>query len=561
MAPRMPWTVDRWEIKERGLASVTQYAQDPETETYRYYKIPAQKILRFTHDQQGLNYEGVSVLRSAYKHYKVKDALYKIAAVSAERWGVGTIVGALPSQITDAETRKEFRDILKHLRSNEVGHIVLPPGSDIDACIKILTPDAGNPMLEHILSMIRHHDVLIARSVLAEFISLGETNFGSRSVSNDQLRFFLMSIESVAEYVTHVVMHGNPGECRGIEDLVHMNFGAETPIPLLSWHRIYRHDTAAIANSVAQLVQTGVIVPTEGLDAWARGLIGAPEEAQVNVSPTRREPQATTEPQCGHTKLQEGWRELHPWERRVKFQEYKATHSDLEDEFVREWRNTLDKQLAFVQSELGDTIEPDDLDKLRSMSIPYRGALVASLYAVLSRARQHGMHSVYDEINEGDGGWDDEWAEEDSVSHSLLVAEAEAAADALISKVERAITYYALPLLAAGAVVSTADIIGSVRDLSDRDAISEAQSAVRTSWGMGRTAGSERSQKVVKQGWYSAILDDNVCSECEPRDGTPVMPGEIVTPNPDCLGESKCRCITVWELVPGADLASAWDED
>lgn len=560
LAPRMPWTVDRWVVKGGKLIEVVQYAQDPETETYKYYSIPARKVLRFTHDQQGLNFEGTSILRAAYKHYKIKDALYKIAAISAERWGVGTVVGSLPQHITDPESRAEFKDILKNLRSNEVGHIVLPPGSDIDACIKILTPEGGNPMLEHILGMVRHHDVLIARTVLAEFLSLGETNFGSRSVSRDQLDLFFASIESIAAYVAHVVMFGHQDECRGLTDLVQMNFG-DVPIPRLAWDKLRKQDMAQLANALAQLVQVGAVTPTEELDAWARSVIGAPEE----VGRKELLPTAKKASEHSHTKkLQEGfWRELFPWERHVNFQEYVATHADLEAEFVAEWRRILDKQLEFMADELGPELGPEDVDRLRGSLVPYRGTLVAKLYDILVRARRHGLKSVYTELTRSMGKWDEEWEVEDAPTKSLLMAQAEASADSLIAKVERTARHVALPVLAAGATLATSDLVQRIRDMSDRDARFEAMATVRTAWGMGRNMAGDRSQRYIMVGHYSAVMDEDTCGACEMEDGREVLPGEHATPNPDCAGGAACRCVTIWELQPLTDLdalADEWDE-
>lgn len=76
-----------------------------------------------------------------------------------------------------------------------------------------------------------------------------------------------------------------------------------------------------------------------------------------------------------------------------------------------------------------------------------------------------------------------------------------------------------------------------------------AAEADHAALGLGRDAeGSSRSD-VIKEAYYSAILDESVCGPCEEADGETGTPSEITpTPNPDCQGFGKCRCVTVFVL-------------
>jgi len=50
---------------------------------------------------------------------------------------------------------------------------------------------------------------------------------------------------------------------------------------------------------------------------------------------------------------------------------------------------------------------------------------------------------------------------------------------------------------------------------------------------------------------YSALLDGATCAACEPMDGevtTDLTLAEGWTPNPDCEGGDRCRCLTVYEM-------------
>ena len=87
--------------------------------------IPAAKILLFSFRREGENYEGVSVLRSAYKHWYFKDSMYRFDAVRHERQSVGIPVIYLPDQATDQD-KTEAKAIVANIRANEQAGIVMP---------------------------------------------------------------------------------------------------------------------------------------------------------------------------------------------------------------------------------------------------------------------------------------------------------------------------------------------------------------------------------------------------------------------------------------------------
>lgn len=87
--------------------------------------IPASKLLVFTFRREGDNYEGTSVLRSAYKHWYFKDSMYKFDSVRHERQSVGIPVIYLPDNATDAD-KIEAKSIVQNIRANEQTGIVMP---------------------------------------------------------------------------------------------------------------------------------------------------------------------------------------------------------------------------------------------------------------------------------------------------------------------------------------------------------------------------------------------------------------------------------------------------
>lgn len=603
LAPRLPWTIVRWHTDGTRLVAVEQYAQDLAAGQFRSFHIPAEKLLRFTNDQEGLNFEGRSILRPAFKHWKMKDVLYKIGAIRQERWGVGIPVGTLPTTATP-EDEERFVRILRTLRSHEAAYVYLPKGAPIEQCLRILTPE-GQGGTGDLMELIRHHDVMIARAVLAEFISLGETNYGSRAVSSDQAELFYAACQGVAEYIAHVTTWGRPGENRGIADLVRLNFGKEAGVPELRVTGLRRRDAAQIAQALANLVRSGAIWPSPEVERYARSLVGAPEplaqetpksaqagqategaaektEAKRAREPARLkrrpwlsgQPGTCRRPGCGHGAVLRAaesgrlWREPYAWEAHVPFAEYLAHQATWERRFVQAWRRHLDRYVLWVRDELGPTITRAELPKLAGLELP-AGALAQDLYALMRQARHHGRRSVYRELLALAGGRPvpplralAELPGEDE-GDELLRRWAEQSARNLIEKARRTFEYFAMQRLFHEEEVPTDEVAEELMGMSAREAVLESYVALRPAWGLGRNEAGEAFADLVAYGYYSAILDDRVCGVCEEEDGREVAPDEIATPNPDCEGGPRCRCVTIWVLrdeVRPEDVASRWYE-
>ena len=183
--------------KEGGLAGIQQNVWNDST--YKQVVIPVDKLLVFTMEREGSDYRGQSILRAAYKHWYMKNELYKIDAIAAERHGVGLAVFKVPPLIT-ADEEKRVEDIGTRLHAHEKSYIAIPQSYEFD-----LKGVVGS--LHPTVRSIEHHDLQIVRSILAQFINLGAGDVGSYALSQDQSGFFLMALRSVASNICDTVNH------------------------------------------------------------------------------------------------------------------------------------------------------------------------------------------------------------------------------------------------------------------------------------------------------------------------------------------------------------------
>jgi hypothetical protein len=72
--------------------------------------------------------------------------------------------------------------------------------------------------------------------------------------------------------------------------------------------------------------------------------------------------------------------------------------------------------------------------------------------------------------------------------------------------------------------------------------------AINKGWGAGRDIESKNQEKYISRVYYSSVMDQGTCSECEKKDGVYHELGDpaFATPNPDCLGCNRCRCMNIY---------------
>jgi len=258
LAPRLQKTIKKWIIDETGgLAGIEQqaYFVKGNTTNYKTVRIGVDKLVLFTHRQEGSNFEGDSILRSAYKHWFIKDKLYLIQAIGLERFALGVPVIYLPKGATP-EDKEYAKHIVRSWRSLEGAGMVLPDTARVDHI-------EGRYKEGPIQAAIEEHDRAILRSVLASFLSLGSHGVGSWALSRDQSDLFLMSLNSITKTISDTMNR------YVIKPWVDRNFGKRKTYPQLVCENISKMSNTEVLQSLSILMRLGLIEKSEELVNWA----------------------------------------------------------------------------------------------------------------------------------------------------------------------------------------------------------------------------------------------------------------------------------------------------
>ncbi|WP_016888668.1 phage portal protein family protein [Mycobacteroides abscessus] len=282
LAPRPQATISKWNVaRDGGLVSIEQQPASAFTVTPNGMAIPTagpldsvlpvERLVVYLHEPDPGVWIGNSLLRPAYKHWKLKDELMRIEAAAARRHGIGVPwIKGNETDSQDDERMGELLDIASSYSGGESAGLALTEGEEAG----IMSPQ-GTPMDPR--RAIEYHDHQMALVALAHFLNL-DGKGGSYALASVQADTFVQSVQTVADDIR------DTAQAHIVEDLVDINFGEDERAPLLVCDEIgSRQDATAAA--LQMLVNSGLLTPDPRLEAFIRSAAGLPGPTHDDEEP------------------------------------------------------------------------------------------------------------------------------------------------------------------------------------------------------------------------------------------------------------------------------------
>lgn len=429
LAPRIPHSIDRWQIQGKNgqwARGIVQYIETDEFSGLASIEIPEKKLLILTNDKEGDNYAGESILRACYPHWRYKEMLYRISAIAADRFGVGTPAVYLP-QDYGADDKNAANEMGENMRSSDKGYITLPFGYDA----KILTPGNGG-ILGNIESMIEHHNRMILTSVLTQFLGLGGENSGSYALSEDQSSFFLRFVEDKARYFATAYNQ------QVIKDIVDYNYGEQEWYPELRFSPIGTKSIENLANTYKALVDSGLLEVDADVKKWIRTAFNLPEMTDADVEEAEDEddgivkPEEPTEPEelVEHhlAEYKQPYRNLTLEEQKIDFKELNEEMNQEEDGLSKELLASAILATGKYTEAILKKLKKQEINKIKDITFGSKKEIKDIYATYINKAYEYGLDMTNKELE---------------VSHTktkvvddVLKADAELYAQAFISEIE-----------------------------------------------------------------------------------------------------------------------------
>jgi hypothetical protein len=274
LAPRHPVDVVDWHYDSNGGPAGVDFT-NPDPLDPDPVPISIKKLLVFSFDKEAGNIQGISLLRSAYKHWYYKEMLYKIDAIQKERHGIGVPVIKLPPNFT-ASDKALAQAMGRNLRTNETAHLVLPPNWEV-----FFAKLEGQPV--DALKSAVHHDLQIQKNIMAPFLD--------KPVGADEMGTFHAACRFIADIIADTINK------YAIPQLVSYNY-ERVGMPRLRATNIgSKVDLRTLSFALRNFVGAKLIEPDERLETYLRDISDLPPKDPATV---RRElvaaPQAPAQP-------------------------------------------------------------------------------------------------------------------------------------------------------------------------------------------------------------------------------------------------------------------------
>lgn len=142
-------------------------------------------------------WSGESILRPAYAAWFMSDLLMRILGVAHERWSAGIPVVEHPNNASDTEIERIEQD-MEDLGADERSYLRL-----VEGFIVKMLEGMRRPMDP--LEAIKYFDDEIARTALAQHLTLGGSASGSRALGVAFLNSFVEGLQAYADHIADVI--------------------------------------------------------------------------------------------------------------------------------------------------------------------------------------------------------------------------------------------------------------------------------------------------------------------------------------------------------------------
>jgi hypothetical protein len=567
---RKPATIERFYPDEDGdLFQIGQFAYDWVSENFRDYRLDAPLVLLLTNERIGNNYKGVSILRSAYRSFKLKSLLMKLDAAAFERFHIGTPRG----KISKSGTENELMAALASIRSHEKGYVMHSNEYEID----ILRGDTQSDILQS----IDYHNREMNTSLQRDFMSLGSKGEGSLALGKAQMGQFYDAIASVGSKLEDVWNHGDE-KMHHIKQIVDENYPNVDEYPRLKVMPKVINKIIEVLSELGNLATAGLLTADDQTENAIRKSLDVPEieedGTRVRAISQGLAPQVTTE---GDPQARTNVGQYSARTKKSKSRSQRVSKTVLEFEKtvmnVDGIRSRLNKSKDDLRANVGEVMDAtekslvdaglriftnadslqDVIEKTEKFVPPGRGKLTAMVTKEGQELFDYGIDQMRRELRKQGvdlsvkSGVSDPLIEDQTEARRSIRQSVKQKTQAFFDKIMGQWKSSIISMWKAGDF-STETLRESIQRISRNRVVAELGGSLNESFGLGRNSEMVKIEKKHDVRMFrSEVLDEHICGPCIEVDGMefsktdPIFTSFANGPYTRCEGRDNCRGVNI----------------
>lgn len=613
LAQRLPSSVksDGWLERNGELYAIKQAGY--RDGRYVEVELPAEKVLLATWNRTGSNFAGFSAFRPIWYLATIRAELLRIIAIGHQREALGVPV-AMPGEHSSLDDGQldELQDILENLVAHENAAIVLPKGVDIEwvhsaGANKSHVLETWKGLGLAILETVQAQQTYLGTDGTGSR-AVGEVHDATKNAFVEGVRAWLESVLNGvgAQPYTGIV-----------RKLVDLNFGPQRRYPTLRLvSKKAQLGASEFASAFKTLSDAKAITVTGDDENDIREKLGLRpidpevreaeqakrEAAAAAIAEVMKQPDAEEEPETRRKAALSDApafsprRPLRETERHLDLAAMDAFHTQARLDFEAQVRDILGGIVRAAEADIEAALADGDPSELSVLSLT-SPLLNKAIEVFIERARAYGYRTAQQERRKQVPGlaqrrrngkpgiapmpFADRAArilrlgeEEDDKApgvpdvetpsapeprvDKLVKAQAAMVANRVKNRLKTQVMEWAIDVAREGGTAEEV-VEGVQAEMEESKALrTDAGLVIARSFSMGRDEFATEHADEIAGMERSAVLDLNACSNCASKDGATFdyedgASEEWITPDPNCDGQSNCRCLNliVWKSGGG----------
>ena len=304
--PRSQDTIDQWDFADdQTIRGVWQQPYFNIGNRIGRQYIPYDRIVLFRTMSWKRNPEGFSLLRPCYPDYYTKKAIRLIESIWLERDLTGLPTLYMPGELISTDdplkikARNTYIKMVRDLKFNEGGGVILP--SDCyknedgtltnTALFRFELMSSSGTHAVDTSAIITRYDTSMARTMLADWIMLGNNSKGSHALSDNKTDVYFKAAEGYLKNIAGVINR------RVIPMLWRLNGFDDDLMPHVEAGNLAPEDLEGFAQYLTALTGAGLqFAGDPETEKFLRQKLGAPEEVdQASMLQNQKEQIETTQ--------------------------------------------------------------------------------------------------------------------------------------------------------------------------------------------------------------------------------------------------------------------------